>query len=75
MTESAKDRSDAKGLLAELIRAVNNQWVSIAWVLMIHFATLTFEMKNMLFYNTICFMGIVCVKLVQYCRFMDSQNW
>lgn len=75
VTENPKDRKDAKGLLAELTRSVNNQWVSVAWVLMIHFATLTLEMKNMLFYNALCFMGIVCVKLFQYCRFMDSQHW
>jgi hypothetical protein len=64
VTENPKDRRQAQNLLEELIKSVNNQWVSVAWVLMIHFATLSLQLKNVLFYNAVCFMGIVWLKLV-----------
>lgn len=72
VTSNLNEREQGKKLLNELIKSINNQWVSVGWVLMIHFSTLTLQMKNMLFYNAICFMGIVCLKLIMYCRFMDT---
>jgi hypothetical protein len=71
---SKKDESMQQVLLHELIKSLNKKWVTAFWEVLIHFAVMTYNPIHIQFCIAMIFMSMVAVKLVVYCRFMDSQH-
>lgn len=74
-TSAVAQKSTQQVLLDEMINSLNNKWITLIWFTLIHLAGLTFIPKNVLMLDAVIFMGMIALKLNQYCRFMDSQHW
>lgn len=73
-SSNKKDQSLQQVLLDELVVKLNNRFVTVIWVVLIHAAMLTFKVSHIGLINSLIFMAMVGVKLYVYCRFMDSQH-